>query len=111
VLWQPRRAPSRMSYEVRCAQMLPVFGREVEGGQRVAIPQASANIEGMAPPAFPSGDWRGRQQDSAIGTIGRAQWRASTLADRRQAGWLAKEPARTHWPTAPGADLAPHTRD
>jgi hypothetical protein len=26
-----------------------VFGREVEGGQRVAIPQASANIEGMAP--------------------------------------------------------------
>jgi hypothetical protein len=91
--------------------MLPVFGREVEGGQRVAIPQASANIEGMAPPAFPSGDWRGRQQDSAIGTIGRAQWRASTLADRRQAGWLAKEPARTHWPTAPGADLAPHTRD
>ena len=94
-----------MSYEVRCAQMLPVFGREVEGGQRVAIPQASANIEGMAPPALPSGDWRGRQQDSAIGTIDRAQWRASTFADRRQAGWLAKEPARTPWPTAPGADL------
>jgi hypothetical protein len=32
-----RRAPSRISYEVRGAQMLPVLGREVEGEQRVAI--------------------------------------------------------------------------
>jgi len=39
--------------------MLPVFGQEVEGGQRIAIPQTQTNIEIMAPPALPSGDWRG----------------------------------------------------
>jgi hypothetical protein len=77
----------------------------LDGGQHVAIPQASANIEGMAPRRRCHTAWRGRQQDSAIGTIDRAQWRASTFADRRQASCLAKEPARTHWPTAPGAAL------
>ena len=56
-------------------------------------PPTSANIEGVVPAALPSGDWRGRQQGSAIGTIDRAQWRASTFADRRQAGGLAKERA------------------
>ena len=65
--------------------MLTVLDREVvEGEQRVAIVDqpldrlvvfdapAPANIEGIAPPALPSSDWRERQEHSAIGRIDRA---------------------------------------
>src|SRR5262249_54900065 len=44
----------------------------------------------------------------------RAQWtgRASDpSAGRHQPVWVAKERPRTRWPTAPGTDLPPHTRD
>lgn len=68
--------------------MLPVFGREVEGGQRVAIPQASANIEGMAPrrchPAIGAGV--SRIARSARSTERNGEHRLLQIGAKR-AGW------------------------